>query len=97
MWINDQWSGICKWNLPSVLPVSSISTVWGPMHWGHAVSSDLLHWSHRPIALAPDELGTIFSGSAVYDKDNTSGFGALGCAPIVLIYTQNLAGPGGKN
>ncbi len=33
------------------------ATVWGPMHWGHAVSSDMLHWEHKPIALFPDEKG----------------------------------------
>lgn len=62
------------------------STVWGPMHWGHAKSKDLLTWEHRPVALYPDDLGYIFSGSAVIDKENTGGFGENA---MVAIYTYH--------
>jgi fructan beta-fructosidase len=75
-------------------------TVWGPMHWGHAVSSDLVYWKHLPIALYPDDLGYIFSGSAVVDRRNTSGLGADGKTPLVAIFTYHnpeLAKAGGKD
>ncbi|MFC3560305.1 glycoside hydrolase family 32 protein [Pedobacter jamesrossensis] len=62
------------------------STVWGPMHWGHAISKDMIHWKEQPIALYPDSLGTIFSGSAVIDKDNTAGFGKNA---MVAIFTHH--------
>ena len=65
------------------------STVWGPMHWGHATSKDLFNWQEQPIALYPDSLGYIFSGSAVVDKNNTSGFGKKGQVPLVAIYTSH--------
>ena len=70
------------------------STVWGPMHWGHAVSKDMLRWEHLPIALYPDSIGCIFSGSAVVDKNNTSGFGKQGGeSPLVAMFTlHDLAG-----
>lgn len=65
------------------------SLFWGrPMHWGHAVSEDLLHWRHLPVALEADELGDIFSGSAVVDIGNTSGLGRKG-EPMVLFYTYD--------
>ena len=61
--------------------------VWGPMHWGHAVSMDLLHWEHKPIAIFPTEEEYIFSGSCVYDAQNVSGLGTKECPPILAIYT----------
>jgi fructan beta-fructosidase len=65
------------------------ATVWGPMHWGHATSKDLFHWQHQPIALYPDSLGYIFSGSAIVDYKNTSGFGKNGKIPLVAIFTHH--------
>jgi sucrose-6-phosphate hydrolase SacC (GH32 family) len=63
--------------------------VWGPMHWGHAVSTDLVHWEHLPIALYPDEIGNIFSGSAVIDWENTAGFGE---EAMVAVFTHEKNG-----
>nr|WP_275983763.1 glycoside hydrolase family 32 protein [Paenibacillus hamazuiensis] len=68
-------------------------TRWGPMHWGHAVSPDMVQWKHLPIALAPDEHGTIFSGSAVVDWRDTTGF-FRGGSGLVAIFTQHDTDPG---
>jgi fructan beta-fructosidase len=65
------------------------STVWGPMHWGHAVSRDLVHWQHLPIALYPDSIGCIFSGSAVVDSNNTAGFQQGSTPAMVAIFTYH--------
>lgn len=62
---------------------------WGPMHWGHATSTDMVTWKEQPIALYPDELGYIFSGSAVVDIDNTSGFGKEGKVPVIAMFTYH--------
>ena len=62
---------------------------WGNMHWGHAVSKDLIHWEELPVALYPDEHGTMFSGSAVIDYNNSSGFGKGNIPPMVAIYTAD--------
>ena len=63
--------------------------VWGPMHWGHATSTDLIHWQHKKIALFPDELGYIFSGSAVMDPKNTSGLGTKENPPMIAVFTYH--------
>ena len=65
-------------------------TDWGNMHWGHAVSSDLIRWEHRPTAMEPDEYGTIYSGSAFRDSKNASGFGK---DALLFYYTAS----GGRN
>ncbi len=65
------------------------STVWGPMHWGHAISRDMIHWQHLPIALYPDSLGYIFSGSAVIDWNNTSGLQKGVHPPMIAIFTHH--------
>ena len=61
------------------------SNDWGNMSWGHATSTDLIHWTEQSVALTRDELGDIFSGSAVIDKNNTAGFGTNA---MVAVYTS---------
>lgn len=58
---------------------------WGNMHWAHSSSRDLVHWTNHSVVIEPDSLGTIFSGSAVVDKDNTAGFGK---DAVIAFYTS---------
>ena len=60
---------------------------WGHMSWGHAVSKDLIHWKHLPVAIEEDETDMIFSGSVVVDWRNTTGLGDSQSAPLIAIYT----------
>lgn len=85
-WMNDPngmfykdgvWHLCYQWN-----PYGSL---WGNLSWGHSTSKDLVHWKNEGLALAPDGLGLIFSGSCVVDKDNTAGFGK---GAVVAFYTS---------
>jgi fructan beta-fructosidase len=87
-WMNDPNGCVFfdgEWHL--FYQYNPAGDTWGHMSWGHAVSPDLLRWKHLPVAL-PEENGVmIFSGSAVVDHRNTSGFGKDGNPPLVAIYT----------
>ncbi len=73
-------------------------TEWGFMHWGHAVSTDLLHWEHLPVALYPDENSedkdscTAFSGSAIVDENNLLGKQSGSEKTLVAFYTSQYCG-----
>ncbi len=87
-WMNDPnglvWQG-GRWHL--FYQYHPHSRVWGPMHWGHASSTDLRTWQDHGVALAPTEAGMVFSGSAVFDAANTSGLGTPEAPPLVALYT----------
>ncbi|RCW51954.1 GH32 C-terminal domain-containing protein [Paenibacillus prosopidis] len=67
-------------------------TTWGPMSWGHAVSTDMVNWQDLPIALEPDANGFIWSGSVVVDTNNTSGFQTGTVKPMVAMFTHESGG-----
>ncbi len=69
---------------------------WGHMSWGHATSHDLLHWDERPLAIPEDDAHWIFSGSAVFDADNSSGLGTADNPPVVALYTGAGREPGAE-
>ena len=85
-WMNDPNGMFYKdgvWHL--YFQYNPYGSQWENMTWGHSTSKDLVHWVHQGNAISPDALGTIFSGSAIVDKNNTSG---LGKGTVVAMYTS---------
>jgi sucrose-6-phosphate hydrolase SacC (GH32 family) len=85
-WMNDPNGMVYKdgvWHL--YYQYNPYGSRWQNMHWGHSSSTDLIHWKHHDVAIAPNGLGTVFSGSCVIDKENTAGFGR---DAIVALYTS---------
>ncbi len=93
-WNNDP-NGLIKYNgrYHMFYQYNPCSTEWANMHWGHAVSSDLLHWEHKDVALFPDKNGTMYSGCAIEDVNNVSCISKLADKPMLVYYTA----AGGKN
>lgn len=85
-WLNDP-NGLCRidgvWH--AFYQHNPTADVWGPMHWRHATSTDLHTWQDHGIALAPDEHGAIFSGSAIVDTADSGGFGE---GATVVVFTH---------
>lgn len=87
-WMNDPNGMVFyegEWHL--FYQYNPAGNTWGHMSWGHAVSRDLVRWEHLPLALAEENDVMIFSGSAIVDWKNTSGFGQDGQPSLVAIYT----------
>lgn len=88
-WVNDP-CGLAYYNGEYHLfyQYNPYGTQWSTMHWGHAVSTDLVHWKNLDIALYPDEHGPIWSGGSVIDQHNHSGLVKDGVAPMLMFYTS---------
>lgn len=85
-WMNDPNGLFYKdgvWHL--YFQYNPYGSMWENMTWGHSTSTDLIHWTQQPNAIEADAIGTIFSGSAVVDKNNTSGYGA---GAVIAMYTS---------
>ena len=85
-WMNDPNGMFYKdgvWNL--YFQHNPYGSQWENMTWGHSTSTDLVHWKFQGDPVQPDAWGTVFSGSAVVDKENTSGFGK---GAVIALYTS---------
>lgn len=89
-WMNDP-NGLIHyagtWHL--FYQSNPVENVWGNMSWGHATSTDLLHWTEHPVALWHTDTEQIYSGSCVFDATNSSGLGSPDWPPLVAVYTAH--------
>ena len=74
-----------------------LGNVWGNMSWGHATSTDLVHWDEQPVAIPFDANEGVFSGSVVVDTTNSSGFGTAQNPALVAMYTSAYTAASGRD
>lgn len=96
-WLNDPNGLVLRKGVYHLFfQYNPLGNVWGNMSWGHATSTDLVHWDEQPVAIPFDANEVVYSGSVVVDKANSSGLGTKKNPPLVAMYTSAYTAASGR-